>query len=224
MKCSLHCQHDQFQAQRKIDVSKTHKVFHTWGVSVRGRHRKGGNENKGEKTRLHHTLQAEKPDSCCTSCRSNTVTFLSALQNIEYCSLSCSITGVPDWHVNNLLCISQPNRMWRRWDNRQEKGCHYCHRMRVLEADKLHRVLPWCFTTFQSRTSGQLVTELLTPALGSTKGLGAHPCVSQCVCETEKMIRIAESKGLREMKKQRNKEFGLVWVHSNPWATCLYIP
>lgn len=27
----------------------------------------------------------------------------------------------------------------------------------------------------------------------------------------------------REMKKQRHKEFGLLRVHINPWATCLYI-
>lgn len=80
----------------------------------------------------------------------------------------------------------------------------------------------------QSRTSGQLVSELLTLKLSLTKGMNMYLCVSQCVrvCEreTEKMIRITESEGLRKMKKARNKGFGLVWVHCNPWATCLYIP
>lgn len=33
-------------------------------------------------------------------------------------------------------------------------------------------------------------------------------CVSQCVCEMEEMIRIAESQGLREMKKQEIKSLG----------------
>lgn len=34
-------------------------------------------------------------------------------------------------------------------------------------------------------------------------------CVSQCVCETEKTIRITESEGLREMKKREIKSLGV---------------
>lgn len=41
-------------------------------------------------------------------------------------------------------------------------------------------------------------------------------CVSQCVCETEKTIRITESEGLREMKKREIKSLG--------WCGCTATP
>lgn len=57
-----------------------------------------------------------------------------------------------------------------------------------------------------------------------TKGTSMYWCVSQWVCETEKNDKNSRKRGIEGDEKGTHKEFGLVWVHGNPWATCLYIP
>lgn len=97
-------------------------------------------------TRKERRIMVRKPDSItqgkkhihCSSCRSNTVTPLSMLQNTEYCVCSSKILVSLTDMLTIFLCIFQSNRMQhnQHWDNQQETTV-ICAVLCVSEADKL---------------------------------------------------------------------------------------
>lgn len=171
---------------------KSQKSVRTCDANATRIYHREGSKNKGEKTSLHHRFKEKKNHSHCTSCL-----------RLWHCDLSYSsseqqevfflhppillvcLSGI----LTTLLHIFEPNRICSNQNghNQQEKTViipvmYVCMELINYIHGHYHNVGVRCFTTLPSWTSGQLVTELLTPTPSLTKGTSMYSCAYHNVC------------------------------------------